>query len=84
MNQPFLMVLFILNLISFALFGIDKAKAKMNAWRISEKVLLTWSLIGGVGGFIGMEFFRHKTRKPQFRVATIAGVFLTLFVLLLM
>ena len=29
-----------LNLLAFALYGIDKAKARHGAWRLPEKILL--------------------------------------------
>lgn len=52
----------IVNLIGFALMGIDKAKARKRAWRIPEATLFLFALIGGsLGTTIGMHFFRHKT-----------------------
>ena len=66
--------LIVANLAAFALFGLDKWKAKRKArrpgvWRIREKTLLLWALAGGsVGGLLGMRVFRHKTRKPRFAV----------------
>ena len=55
------------NLITFVLFGIDKAKAKRNKWRIKESTLLIAAAIGGsYGALLGMFFFHHKTRKPKF------------------
>lgn len=56
-----------INLISFLLMGIDKWKAKRGAYRISEKTLLIWCLcFGGLGGWIGMQSFRHKTQHKKF------------------
>ena len=56
------------NLAAFILFGIDKRRAKRNAWRIPEAVLLGSVVLGGgVGALAGMRLFRHKTRKPRFR-----------------
>ena len=60
--------LLILNLTAFSFYGIDKALAQKNAWRISEKILLTLSLFGGIGAFLGMKIFHHKTQKTLFRV----------------
>lgn len=56
-----------MNLFAFALYGIDKAKAKSGAWRIPEKTLLAaaW-LLGGVGAWLGMRVFRHKTKHARF------------------
>ena len=56
-----------INILAFALYGIDKAKAKRHAWRISEKVLLGTGLLGGaLGALLGMKLFHHKTRHWYF------------------
>lgn len=56
-----------MSLLTFILFGADKHKAKAHKWRIPEKTLLGLSLLGGfAGGFLGMEFFRHKTKHWYF------------------
>lgn len=61
--------LFIINLITFIAFGIDKRKAKKGRWRIPEATLLGLSLIGGtLGGIMGMNLFRHKTQKKKFSI----------------
>nr|MBR4281069.1 DUF1294 domain-containing protein [Clostridia bacterium] len=61
-------VLIVMNLLAFALMGIDKAKAKAGARRIPEKTLfLVTALFGGLGGTLGMNFFRHKTRHWYFK-----------------
>lgn len=65
----------VMSVFTFALFGIDKYIAKLNGKtlllsirRIPEKILLTFSLLGGsVGAILGMSVFRHKTRKTKFR-----------------
>ena len=64
-----LAVLIVMNLVSFALMGIDKRRAQRGAWRISEKVLfLTTARFGGLGGVMGMHLFHHKTKHWYFRV----------------
>ena len=61
-------VLAAMNLLAFALMGIDKAKAKRGSWRIPEKTLfLAAALFGALGGTLGMKVFRHKTRHWYFR-----------------
>ena len=61
--------LIIINIINFIMFGIDKAKAKKNKWRIPESTLLGLSFLGGaLGALIGMRFFRHKTKKKKFTI----------------
>ena len=55
-----------LSIITFITYGIDKLKAKYGRYRISEKTLLTLSLLGGaIGGYIAMNIFRHKTAKEH-------------------
>ena len=57
------------NIIAFALYGIDKSKAKKGKWRISEATLITIAFImGGVGSVLGMRIFRHKTQHMKFRL----------------
>ncbi len=59
--------LMVINFIALIVYGIDKRKAIMNKWRISENILLLFSLIGGgIGSFIGMILFHHKTHKMKF------------------
>ena len=61
--------LIVINLVTFIVFGVDKAKAKNHSWRIPEKTLFLLAIIGGsVGAIIGMHTFRHKTRKWYFAV----------------
>ena len=57
--------LLIINVVTFALYGIDKWKAIHNKWRIREATLLITALIGGA--FIAMQMFRHKTKKWYFK-----------------
>ena len=64
-----LAVLIVMNLVSFALMGIDKRRAQRGAWRISEKSLfLTTACFGGLGGMMDMRLFHHKTKHWYFRV----------------
>ena len=55
------------NLVTFAVYGIDKAKAKRGAWRVPEKTLFLLPLLGGsLGALLGMKVFRHKTKHWYF------------------
>ncbi len=55
------------NLIGFALMGIDKYKARKRAFRIPEATLFIIAVIGGsIGSILGMYTFRHKTRHRSF------------------
>lgn len=61
--------LFVVNLIAFILFAIDKYKSKKSKWRISERTLIVISLIGGsVGALMSMKAFRHKTKHKKFTI----------------
>lgn len=56
-----------INLVSFFLMGIDKSKAKRQKWRIPEKTLFAFALLGGsIGAILGMRIFHHKTRHWYF------------------
>ncbi len=70
----------LINAASYVLYGVDKFKARNDKWRISEQSLLIASLLGPVGALIGMQHFRHKTRKPTFKflVPAFAGIHLLL------
>ena len=56
-----------INLVTFAVYGIDKAKAKRGTWRVPEKTLFLLPLLGGsLGALLGMRVFRHKTKHWYF------------------
>jgi uncharacterized membrane protein YsdA (DUF1294 family) len=56
-----------MSILGFILMGIDKRRAINKAWRISEKTLLMIAFLGGgIGSFLGMYAFRHKTRHRAF------------------
>ena len=62
-----MVVLMILNAVSFLLFGVDKMMAKRGMRRIPEKVLIGSALcFGGPGALGAMCLFRHKTKKSGF------------------
>ena len=57
----------VMSLVAFAAFGLDKFKAKTNRWRIRERTLFLLALLGGgIGAFLGMKIFHHKTLHKQF------------------
>ena len=59
----------LMSLIAFAAFGLDKYKAKSNRWRIRERTLFLFALLGGgIGAFLGMKVFHHKTLHKQFAI----------------
>ena len=74
-----------ISLITFILYGIDKLKAKLGAWRIPEKVLLLFSVFGGgFGGAMAMLVFRHKTRHWYFVLLNVLGVIIQLATFILL
>ena len=69
MDKILIAWLILTNITAFLMFGIDKLKAKADKWRISEKALFIAAIIGGgVGAFLGMQVFRHKTKHTKFVV----------------
>ena len=77
------------NVIVFAMYGIDKYKATHKKWRIPEATLIGAAVFGVFGALAGMKFFHHKTKKPKFYITVpvilvleiVAAVCLYLFVL---
>ena len=69
MPKILLLYLLLINLLGFVLYGVDKAKSKGKSRRISERTLL-WvaRLGGGLGCWLGMMFFRHKTKHTSFMI----------------
>ena len=60
---------FIINLFAIFLMKYDKVKAINKQYRVSEKTLFLIALIlGGIGIYIGMYLFRHKTKHVKFTV----------------
>ena len=58
-----------LNIAAFAAMGLDKRRARRDAWRIRERTLFLLALLGGsVGAIAGMYCFHHKTRHWYFVV----------------
>ena len=77
--------LIMINVITFALYGLDKWRAMTRQWRVREKKLIILALIGGsIGAMIGMTVFHHKTRKKKFTIGVplmLAAQILLLFFL---
>lgn len=58
-----------INVVTFCIFGYDKAIAKGLRQRVPERVLLVLALsFGALGALAGMMFFRHKTAKVVFQI----------------
>jgi len=67
LNLVFLAV----NIVAFVVFGFDKLQSKRRGWRIPESKLIILAFFGPFGAWIGMLFFRHKTRKTKFLIVPI-------------
>ena len=58
-----------INVITFIMFGSDKARAAKGRWRISESALILAALLGGsIGALAGMRIFHHKTKHRKFTI----------------
>lgn len=58
-----------INVITFIMFGADKARAAKGRWRISESTLILAALLGGsTGALAGMRIFHHKTKHRKFTI----------------
>ena len=74
-----LFIIYVMSIITFALFGWDKHKAVYNKRRIPEFILLLASFLAGAfGALCGMIFFRHKTLHKMFIVCVPLFLFLQL------
>ena len=69
------------NVVAFATYGVDKRRAERGEWRVPEHTLLALAFLGGgLGAFLGMQVFHHKTRKPRFRILVPIALVLSLLV----
>ena len=72
-------ILIFWNVAVFLLYGYDKLMAIKNGWRVSEKTLLLCALLlGGIGAYLGMTGFRHKTKHTHFKIILPLCALLTL------
>lgn len=77
--------LVIVNLLGFAVMGIDKKRAIRGTWRISEASLFLTALVGGsLGCTLGMHYFHHKTKHWYFRYGMPAIFIAEAFILYLL
>lgn len=64
-----LIYLLIINIIGFIVYALDKAQAKKNQNRISEKFLFLLAILGGsLGAVLAMSLLRHKTQHWYFKI----------------
>ncbi len=64
-----LVYVLLINFIAFITMLYDKKMAIKGNYRVSEKTLFLIALFGGgIGIFLGMYCFRHKTKHLKFQV----------------
>ena len=70
MLQILILYLILINLVGFVLYALDKVKSKRKgSRRIPERMLLWMARLGGgLGCWIGMMLFRHKTKHIRFKI----------------
>ncbi len=55
------------SLISYGLYSLDKKSAQRGDWRIPERFLHFWELVGGwPGAFLAQRHLRHKSAKISY------------------
>ena len=61
--------LVLINVITFAVYGADKRRARKDRWRVPERTLFLLAVLGGsLGALLGMHVFHHKTKHWYFRL----------------
>lgn len=69
MNSYIVLLLMVINVVAFFMYGVDKKRAVKHQWRISEATLLGIAFCGGsVGALLGMKIFHHKTKHWKFKI----------------
>ena len=72
----------VMSLIAFAAFGLDKYKAIKGRWRTRERTLFLYALLGGgLGAYLGMKVFHHKTLHKRFAIGLPAIMIVQLLIL---
>lgn len=75
MLKTYIAYLIVFSMIAFFAYALDKRKAIVGAWRIPESLLLGFSFFGGgIGGYLAMHIFRHKTKKIKFHIVNILAM----------
>ncbi len=73
--------LFVINIVAFVAFGIDKSNARKGGRRIPELYLMLLAVFGGsIGAYIGMYFFHHKKAHTKFTAGIPAIIIVQLFI----
>ena len=68
MLESISIIIVIINIVTFIIYGIDKYKAKKGKGRIPENSLIGLAIIGGsIGAYLGMRVWHHKTMHLKFK-----------------
>ncbi|WP_296404920.1 DUF1294 domain-containing protein [Psychrobacter sp.] len=74
---------FLIGVVTFFVYAKDKQAAQLGKWRTPETTLHVLSALGGwVGAMFAQNYLRHKTQKPDFRLAYYVTVLINLAALL--
>ena len=69
----------VLGVITYGMYAKDKAAAQSGDWRTPESTLHLLSALGGwVGAMVAQTYLRHKSQKPEFRIAYYLTVIINL------
>ncbi|CDS64795.1 DUF1294 domain-containing protein [Salmonella enterica] len=80
-SHPVAMWLLLANVLTLAIYGIDKTAARKTWRRVPESTLLVFGVVGGwPGAIVGQQLFRHKTQKQPFKTYFIVSVIVSILV----
>jgi len=72
-----------MSIITYITYSSDKSSAITENSRVPENTLHILSLLGGwVGALIAQQRFRHKTKKPSFKIVFWITVLLNVSILI--
>ncbi len=75
----------VIGIVTYIVYAKDKAAAQNGAWRTPESTLHFLSALGGwVGAMVAQTYLRHKSQKPEFRMAYYLTVLINLAGLLVL
>ncbi|EDJ0839743.1 DUF1294 domain-containing protein [Salmonella enterica subsp. enterica] len=80
-SHPVAMWFLLANVLTLAIYGIDKTAARKTWRRVRESTLLVFGVVGGwPGAIVGQQLFRHKTQKQPFKTYFIVSVIVSILV----
>lgn len=80
-SHPVAMWFLLANVLTLAIYGVDKTAARKTWRRVPESTLLVFGVVGGwPGAIVGQQLFRHKTQKQPFKTYFIVSVIVSIVV----